>query len=249
MCARAQHFIRIFMLSFMALVAVAVAAQEPFKRGFGSYSFVPKGQIVAGLSASFTQSNNNNYQFLIVEGIDGDTYSMKVSPMVCYIFKDNLGAGGRFAYTRSRTRLNSADIVLDSETDYSLENFYSINQKYSSIAIFRNYISLGKQKRFGMFNEVQLEFGYGESKLSKGGASDFSGTYQQTYSVELGLQPGMVMFLNNYSAIEVSVGVLGFGYTHTRAVSDQVHVSHIKTKSANFKVNLFSISIGAVFYL
>ena len=74
-------------------------------------------------------------------------------------------------------------------------------------------------------------------------------TFQRNYSVNLGLCPGMVMFLNNYSAIEVNVGVLGFGYTHTKSTTDQIYVANLKTRSANFKVNLFSISFGAVFYL
>lgn len=59
----------------------------------------------------------------------------------------------------------------------------------------------------------------------------------------------MVMFLNNYSAIEVNVGVLGFSYTHHRAVTDRVHVANYNTKSANFKINLFSITFGVAFYL
>ena len=239
----------IMLITSTVLGTANAIAQEKTEKVFGDYTFVPKGKWVAGLSASFSQSNNNNYQFLIVENISGNTYSMKVSPMFCYIFKDNLGIGGRFGYSRSRTKYNSADLILDTETSYEVENYYSINQTFSGMGIFRTYIPLGHQNRFALFNEVQLEFGYGESKLTKGLGTDFSGTFQRNYSVNLGLCPGMVMFLNNYSAIEVNVGVLGFGYTHTKSTTDQIYVANLKTQSANFKVNLFSISFGAVFYL
>lgn len=57
------------------------------------------------------------------------------------------------------------------------------------------------------------------------------------------------MFLSNYSALEVNVGVLGFSYTDTKQISDQVYVSRRKSKSANFRINLFSISFGVAFYL
>jgi len=57
------------------------------------------------------------------------------------------------------------------------------------------------------------------------------------------------MFLNNYSAIEVNIGVLGFGYTHTRAVTDQVKIAKRDATHANFKINLFSVSFGVAFYL
>ena len=143
---------------FIIIMAIPVNAQEHFSRGLEQTSFVPKGQIVAGFTASFSQSNQNNYQFLIVEGINGNTYSMKISPMACYIFKDNLGVGGRVAYSRSRTKIDAADIIIDSETDYAMDNLYSIGQKYSIMGIFRNYISLGSSMRFGMFAELQLEF-------------------------------------------------------------------------------------------
>lgn len=242
--------ITLILVSVCAFLFPADAnAQEPFKRGIEQHKFIPKGQIVAGFNASFSQSNQSNYQFLIIEGVSGNTYSMKVSPMVCYIFKDNLGLGGRFVYSRSRTKLDNAKIVIDSETDYDIENLYNINQRFSTMAIFRNYISLGNSKRFGLCAEVQLEFGTGTSKITNGKGDDFTGTYIRDYSVDLGLAPGLIMFLNNYSAIELNVGVLGFGYSHKKMTTDQVHVSNLKTKSANFRINLFSISIGVAFYL
>ena len=191
----------------------------------------------------------NNYQFLIIEGISGDNYGMKVSPMACYIFKDNMGVGGRFAYSRSRTKMDNVSIVLDSETDYSLENFYNISQKYSTMAVFRNYMSIGNTKRFGLFAELQLEYGYGESKLTNGKGRDFTGTYRRDYSFDIGLAPGIIMFLSNYSAIELNVGVLGFGYNHSKMTTDRIYISDLKSRNANFHINIFSISFGVAFYL
>lgn len=222
--------------------------QEPFKRGLEMTSFVPKGQWVTGVSVSYSQSTMDNYQFFIVEDLSGDTYSFKVSPMVCYIFKDNMGVGGRLAYSRSLCKLDGT-AVIDSETDYDLDNLYSLSHNYYATAMFRNYISLGESKRFGLFNEVQLQVGGGQTKLANGSGDDLSGTYERNFSLDVGLAPGMVVFLNNYSAIEVNVGVLGFSYTNTRSVTDQVYVSHRDSKSANFKINLFSISFGVAFYL
>ena len=57
------------------------------------------------------------------------------------------------------------------------------------------------------------------------------------------------MFLNNYSAIEVSVGVLGFSYNYTKATTDQIYIANRDRKQANFKINLFSIMFGVAFYL
>lgn len=227
----------------------AARAQVEFKRGLEQISFIPKGQWITGVSVSFSQSDQDNYQFFIVEDISGDVYTFKVSPMLMYCFKDNLCASGKMAYTRTRTRLDQARMILDSESDYSIDNLYQISHNYSAMACFRNYISLGHSHRFGFFNEVQLQFGGGESKIINGRGQDLTGTFDKSWNMNIGLAPGMVMFLNNYAAIEVNVGVLGFNYSHTTSRTDQIYAATRESKQANFKINLFSITFGVAFYL
>ncbi|MDE6485799.1 MAG: hypothetical protein K2L14_10460 [Duncaniella sp.] len=246
-----RHF-RIYFFTLLLAVmwaASPAAAQEKFSRGIEMNKFIPKGQWITGVNVSYTQSDHSNYQFLIIENIKGDTYSFKISPMLLYAFQDNLAAGGRFSYSRSRTHLDNASVIIDSETSYDITNLYSISHNYSGYAAFRNYISLGNSMRFAFFNELQLQIGGGQSKIINGTGDDITGTYQRSFDIGVGLTPGMMMFLNNYSAIEVSIGVLGFNYSSSKATTDQIYVAHTDYKSANFKINLFSISFGVVFYL
>ena len=231
------------------LIPGAAHAQQKFSRDIENIAFVPKGQWLGGISVNYSQSDQDNYQFLIFEKLSGDTYTFKVSPMLMFAFKDNLAAGGRFAYSRSRTKLDNADVVLDSGTDYNTDNLYSVTHSYTGTMALRQYMSLGRNTRFGLFNEVQLSLGGGQSKIQKGQGVDFTGTYANHFDLGIGLAPGMCVFLNNYSAIEVNVGVLGFNYTHTKATTDRIHVAHLNTSQANFKVNLFSITFGMVFYI
>ena len=235
----------------IALIAgsAAAEAQVEFKRGLEQISFIPKGQWITGVSVSFSQSDQGNYQFLVIENLSGDSYSFKVSPMLMYCFKDNLAAGGKMAYSRTRTRLDRTDIVVGEGTEFSLENLYNISHSYSAMAVFRNYISLGHSRRFGFFNEVQLQVGGSQSKIANDRGDDLTGTYETSWDVNIGLAPGMVMFLNNYSALEVNVGVLGFSYSRTNSKTDQIYRAERDSKSANFRVNLFSITFGVAFYL
>ena len=71
----------------------------------------------------------------------------------------------------------------------------------------------------------------------------------RTHSFGMGVSPGLCVFLSNYSAVEVNVGVLELGYSKMRQTNNQIQVANTKNKSANFKINLFSISIGVAFYL
>lgn len=220
-----------------------------FDMDMESVKFVPKGQWVTGISVSYSQTTQNDYQFLILQNLSGDTYSFKVSPMVCYIFRDDMGAGGKFQYTRSLTKLEKADIVLDSETEYGAECLYSLAHNYFVTGIFRNYFSLGSSKRFGIFNEVQLKLGGGQSKLTTGTGESLTGAYERNFQFGLGIAPGLAVFLSNYSALEVNVGVLGFSLTDTKTISDQIYVSRRKSRMANFRINLFSITFGVAFYI
>ena len=59
----------------------------------------------------------------------------------------------------------------------------------------------------------------------------------------------MVAFINNYTAVEVSVGVLGFDFSKTRQTTNQVYVGERSLNSAKFRINLFAIGLGIAFYL
>lgn len=233
-----------------SLVAPAEAlAQEEFEREIETVVFVPKGQWITGLSVNYQQSSQNKYQFFVFEGISGDTYQFKISPMLLFAFKDDMAAGGRFAYSRALTKLESADIVLDSETEYNIDHLYRLSHNYTFSGLFRNYFSIGRSKRFGFFNELQFTLGGGQAKLMQGTGNDLTGNYERDFQLSIGLTPGLCVFLNNYSAMEVNIGVLGFSYTDTKTITDQIYVARRNSKMANFRINLFSISFGAAFYL
>lgn len=222
---------------------------EKFSHDIESNVFIPKGQWITGLSFSYSQSTQNRYQFLIIDDLSGDNYTFKVSPMLAYAIRDDLAIGVKFAYSRSLVKLENADIVLDSETSTELESIYSLSHNYYGTAFMRNYFSLGHSKRFGFFSEIQLELGGGQSKLTKGRGEDITGNYERNFSLNVGIVPGIMVFLNNYSAMEVTIGVLGFSYHHTKTIKDQIYYSSRHSKSANFRINLFSITFGTTFYL
>lgn len=243
-------------LFFLTLIPLTVSGQEnsdiivePFEKDTESVVFVPKGQWVTGLSVSYSQSDQNKYQFLVIEDLSGDTYSFNIAPMVLYVFKDDMGAGGKFGYKRSLTKLESAEIVLDPENRFDVDHLYSLSHDFYTMGIFRNYFAIGKSRRFGFFSELQLMLGGGQSKLMTGTGESLSGSYSTNFNMNVGLAPGLVCFLNNYSALEVNIGVLGFNYSKTLTKRDQIYESNYDMKSANFKINLFSITFGVAWYI
>ena len=212
--------------------------------------FVPKGQWVFGGTASYSTHTNEGYQFLIVEGIDSKGYTVRVSPMIAYALTDNMALGGRFIYSRTLLELDKAELQLGdegSDTDLKANNYYSLRHNYSVSAIWRQYIPLGRNKRFALFNETQLSVGGTQARFTND--SPVKGTYETGYTLSLGISPGIVAFATNNMAVEVNVGVMGISYTHTKQVHNQVTVGKRNTSMMNFKVNIFSIGLGMAFYL
>ena len=212
--------------------------------------FVPKGQWVFGGTASYSTHTNEGYQCLIVEGIDSKGYTVRVSPMIAYALTDNMALGGRFIYSRTLLELDKAELQLGdegSDTDLKANNYYSLRHNYSVAAIWRQYIPLGRNKRFALFNETQLSVGGTQARFTND--SPVKGTYETGYTLSLGISPGIVAFATNNMAVEVNVGVMGISYTHTKQVHNQVTVGKRNTSMMNFKVNIFSIGLGMAFYL
>ncbi len=226
------------------------ARAQHFDRGIETNStvFVPKGQWIFGGTASYSSHDNDNYKFLVIEGINSTGYNFKVSPMISYAFKDNMAAGARVGYERSLLKLDNAEVHID-EVNLTVSDYYRLAHSYSGIAIYRYYITLGHSKRFALYNEMQLALGGGQAKLVSGTGATLTGTYEKTFNCSVGMSPGMVAFINNNVAVEVNVGVLGFKYARTRQVTDQVYVGYRKSSQMNFKVNIFSIALGIAFYI
>ena len=209
--------------------------------------FVPKGQWVFGGSVSYSTHNNNNYNFLIIEDIQSTGYQFKVTPLVGYAYSRNSLVGVRFGYSRGMTDLDNASLSI---TSLDNANYSSLKHSYNVEALWRKYIPLGKDnKRFALFAEVALAMGGSQSKLVAGPSASPSGTYANSFDVSLGVNPGVAAFLTNNMAIEVNIGVFGFNYSNTRQVSNQVVMGGSSSSQMNFKVNIFSIGLGASFYL
>lgn len=235
------------------LIAVGTlgAHAQRFDRGIevNSTVFVPKGQWIVGGNISYSTHANENYKFLVIENINSTGYNFKVSPMFAYAIKDNMALGLRGGYNRQLLKVNNADLNLGEDMNLGVSDYYSLKHTSTGSLIYRNYITLGKSKRFALFNEMQLTYGYGQAKLVDSSGAAVTGTYETTHDIAIGCSPGLVAFINNSTAVEVNVGVLGFNYSQTKQVTDQVYVGYRKASQMNFKINIFSIALGIAFYL
>lgn len=210
--------------------------------------FIPKGTWMMGGSVSYSEHDESNLNFLIMKDVEGKGYNFSVSPYVGYFFRNNIAAGFRFTYNRDYLDLGNMDINLGDIT-IAFDDLYYLEHKYEATGFLRTYIPIGRSKIFGLFNEARITYGYGKGKNSTGSGTTYDGTFQTVQNLQIGFAPGLTAFITDWSAVEVSVGVMGFDFKWIDQQSNQVEEGSMRTSSGNFKINLFSINIGMTFYI
>lgn len=232
---------------------------EPFDRGIGKMNscFIPKGTIGAGISVSYSSydvgnaANDAGYKMLfsLIDGVHGNLQSFGIAPHVSYFFTDNLSVGLRFDYERSGFNLDDLNLSLGDDLTFNINDLNYVKQAYAGSITLRNYMPIAGSKRFAMFAEVNASGSYAQSESYRHEDGNKFGTYQDIYKMSLGIVPGIVCFMTNEAALEISVGVLGFDYQKTIQTTNQVEKSVMESSNANFKINLLSIKLGMSFYI
>lgn len=211
--------------------------------------FVPKGIWMAGGAVSYSEHEEDNLNFLVLKDVNALGYTFSISPYAGYFFRDNMAAGIRFSYNRTYLDLGNLDLNLGEDFNINLEDWFYLEQKYQIGGFLRTYMPIGRSKIFGLFNEMRLNYGYAVGKNSTGSGTQYDGTYEQTHSLQIGFAPGLTAFVTDWSAVEVSMGVMGFNFDWVHQKTNQVETGFRRTSSGSFKINLFSINIGMTFYL
>lgn len=211
--------------------------------------FIPKGQWIFGGNIGFNEWDGSNTNFLILKDIDFKGHMFDVTPMVGYALAKNFVLGARFSYSRNYINLGNMNVQLGG-IELNFDHDYLLEHTFEGGPYLRTYTPIAGSKILGMFNEIQLNYGYSKGKNTTGVVGDnFDGTFDRTHYVQLGFSPGICCFITDFAAVEVAVNVVGFKYRWTNQKTNQVETGTLKSGSANFKINLFSINIGMCIYL
>ena len=236
-----------------------VILDDTFNRGIGKATtlFVPKGTLSFGLTASYNSydlgsaADDAGYKMLfsLLDGLSGNMTSCGIAPAVSYFIADNTSVGLRFDYSKSVLGLGSASLALGDLMSLDINDVNYLKQSYSGSLTLRHYMSIADSRRFAIFVEGRGTLGYAQSMNYQREGDDKYGTYQDIYKASLSLVPGVVCFMMDNAAFEVSVGVLGFDTQKVKQVTNQVEYSEMKSSGANFKINLLSVNFGMSFYI
>ncbi|MGN1215695.1 MAG: hypothetical protein ACI4TJ_05555, partial [Candidatus Cryptobacteroides sp.] len=153
-----RTIIGIFTIASLLLTGRGEANAQVLDRGLSLSSmpsFTQKGKWMVGGTASWTAHNNDNYSFILSDGMTSTGYKVNVSPAFCYMLKDNIGIGVRMGYSRSNFKLDEANIGFG-DIGMDISYIHTLKHHYEIQGIMRNYIPIGNSKKIALYNEVQL---------------------------------------------------------------------------------------------
>jgi len=221
-----------------------------YDRGLFNYLFVPKGQWSFGLMASYGEFSTDDYQILsMLKNLDLKVKAYSLQPSIFYFFDNNQAVGVKFNYTRTNLDLPSLLVDVDDDINFDLANISYYSSNYSTSVVYRNYVGLGRERRFGVFNEVELEFGAGSSRFQRYYNGELRDTRTNTMTASLNFSPGLTVFIMDYVSFNISFGVFGIKMHREKQLTNGVDEGTRFSSGANFRFNIFNINFGMAVYI
>lgn len=216
-----------------------------YDRGLYNFLFIPKGQWSFGLSASYGELNTDDVQVLsILKDVDfkGKIYS--IQPTVAYFIRNNQSIGLKLTYSRGTADLTNLALDFDDDINFTLKDVSYYTESYVLGTFYRNYVGLGRSKRFGIFNEVDLSFQSGASRFNRLYNDEPKSTKTTVTQASLNFSPGIAVFIQDNVAFNVSFGVFGLKWRKEHQLTDGVDEGTRFSSGANFRFNIFNINFG-----
>ena len=221
-----------------------------YDRGLFNYLFIPKGQWSFGMLASYGEFNSDDIQLLsMLKDFNIKVKAYSLQPSVAYFFDNNQSIGANFKYTRMYADLAGLTFDFSDDMNFSLANISYYSKSYSSAIAYRNYIGLGRDRRFGIFNEVELAFGAGSSRFMRYYNDELFDTRTSSVSAAMNFSPGICVFIMDYISFNVSFGVFGVNFHHEKQNTNGIDEGRRFSSGANFRFNIFNINFGMAVYI
>jgi len=211
--------------------------------------FAKKGTWSVGGTAAISAHSNNNFNFLVIEGINSNGFSLSLTPECCWFFTDNIAIGGKIGYSHYILNAESGGVNLGS-ISLGVDNFDIARQALNVTAFSRIFIPIGDAKRISLYADCGLEGIFGRGKDSEQHTGAVVGSYQSSWKAGIIVNPGvMAYFLDNRVAVFASLGIAGFTYSRTNQVHNQVAEGARDSFSLSFMINPTALSFGLNFFI
>lgn len=221
-----------------------------FDRGLSNYLFIPRGQWSFGLTASYGEFSTDDLgMFNLLSDIDITAHAFSIRPYFSYFIRNNTSVGLRFSYSCAKGNIDSFNLDIDEDMNFSLKDIMYRNESYSAAFMLRQYIGIGRFGRFGVFNDVELRFESGNSDFARPYAGELRSTHTTYMEAALNFSPGVCVFIMKNVSFDLSFGVFGFSLRNEKQNENGVETGNRTTSGANFRFNIFNINFGIAVHI
>ena len=216
-----------------------------FDRGLFNFLFIPKGQWLFALTASYGEFSSEDLKvFDLLSDFDFSGHVFSIKPTISYFVRNNVSVGLRLNYTKAKASLGSMSLDFSDDMSFAISDIGYLNEEYSAAITSAQYIGLARGSRFGIFNEVELAFASGNSEFRRPYNGEPKETNSNYMQARLSFSPGVCVFIMKNVSFNVSFGVFGFYLRNEKQTVNGEPLGNRFTSGANFKFNIFNINFG-----
>ncbi len=221
-----------------------------YDRGLLNYLFVPKGQWMFGITASYSEFDAEDMRLLsFMKDFNFKGTSFSVKPYAAFFFRSNQAVGLRLGYTRDVLDLGSMSVDFDDDINFSLKNVKYETSSYTASVFYRHYVGLDNNRRFSVFNEVDVAFARGHGSFLRHYNGEPRDTRTTSTEFRLNFSPGLCIFVHEYVSFNISFGVFGFYLKSEKQTTNSVDEGERFSSGANFKFNIFNLNMGIAVHI
>lgn len=206
---------------------------------------ISKGHIYSGLTLSLIQANSEDDALNIMIGdvYEAYGYTFTLEAFGGYFVKDAMAIGMRAGYSRTWY-----------DIDFSLlEDLLDMKQhrKYVSNGFFfqpmlKNYFKVLSSRNLYVFNETSIKLGYSYGISQSDNGEDLDKSKNSSWSIEVGINPGICIMVLDRFAFETSVGLLGLSTSVLDVEENGKSHSRVVANVVNFTINLLALNFSLV---
>jgi hypothetical protein len=205
-------------------------------------SLLRKGIAFAGFSggASLRESENENALVATIQEQSKTGYNLIFAGG--YMLKQEFAVGAALRVDQSRltkTVVDSDGITSDVQEAGSI---------ITSSIFVKAFIPLTVSKRINLYNIAGMAWVADRNNRENSSQDVLTRTYTSKNSLQLGVSPGIQVFIVEGFATEVGVNVAGFSATQKVVAVNGIEDSTVNTFDLDLRVNILSLNISFYYY-
>jgi hypothetical protein len=241
-------FIVLFLVSMNIATAQKKDKLSPVELMFEYYNeeFKPfhKGKWFTALTFNIEDENLQSGNKLIGfdKIIEGQSFNYEVKLKGGYSIGNYSFVG--LGITHGRDKSEGRGIIL-----LDTLNSESVTNKNIISPYLRTYYPLSKNQRLSFFNEIKMDFGFGDTVVKSFNNQEL--TEQENtdeFKFGIGISPVINFFAIENFAFEIQLDVLGYEYERSTTIDNEGNELITDSHNVDFKLDLLSLNFGLAYY-